>query len=210
MMNKKTLMLALLFLSLLGSFLSAPRVQAWSNVTWIYGSATSAPVQNSYGVGNMTYYEFSFSVSTANATWIPAYPYNITVDIPTTLILNFALSLGQQLNITGIQADAGDTLPKDHFLGIYIDVAKPSYIQTLQQIWDVVSQIGKLLVTFVVQIVSGLTGIQLPTWVVGLILVGMIAYFFISLGKKLPYIIMIVLFFVTVALVSNLMTGLHL
>lgn len=206
-MNKKTLLI--LVLSLLASFLSAPKVQAWSSPTWIYGSATSLPVQNSYGL-NITYYEFTFSITDSDATWVTSYPTGITVDIPTTLIVNFTLAIGQQLNVTGVRADAGDTLPEGNFLGTRIDIPKPNYVQTLQQIWDVISQIGKLLVTFVIQVVSGLTGFQLPSWVVGLILVGMITYFFISLGKRLPYLIVIVLFFIAVALVSNLITNLQL
>ena len=174
---------------------------------WIYGSIISVPHEATYN--NSTFYEFEFQVNSSSASWITVYPLTLNVVVPIDIIINIALKAQTVANFTGTTDAAG--FPEGYFLAEKINTqSSGSWIDSLKLLWSAITSMGSILVMFLIQIVEGLSGITLPSWVASLALIGVTTFVFFKFFKKLPIIIAITLFFVCIALVGSLMTGLKL
>jgi len=156
---------------------------------------------------NVTHYHFNFSVTESNATWITVYPLEIPVYAPLSVMVDVVLSQGQNLNLTGSVDVNG------YFIVSNVNKAGEGgneWIETLKSLWALIGNIGKTLVTLIVQVIETFSGYKLPTWTVSLILVAVLVSLFITLGKKLPLILLIIMFLVCAALISHLISTLQL
>lgn len=84
------------------------------------------------------------------------------------------------------------------------------WIQTLKDLWALLGDIGKMLVTLIVEAFEALFGVKLPSWTVSLVVVGLLSYTFLKVFKRLPKIIVVIVFFVVVAVISSLIVTLML
>jgi hypothetical protein len=168
---------------------------------WIYGNVSTVPAETEYM--NATHYQFNFTVASSNASWITVYPLELTVYAPLTGI--GILSKGQDLNLTGYTDTNGFFV-----VTLVNDLGGMEWIETLKGLWTMIGEVGKTLVTLIVQVVEAFSGVQLPSWTVSLILVALMSFMFIRLGTKLPLIFLVIMFFVCVALISHLITTLQL
>jgi hypothetical protein len=170
---------------------------------WIFGNVSTVPTETEYM--NATHYQFNFTVASSNASWITVYPLELTVYAPLTMMANIVLSKGQNLNLTGYTDTNG------FFIVTQVnDLGGMEWIETLKALWTMIGEVGKTLVTLIVQVVEAFSGVQLPSWTVSLILVALMSFMFIRLGTKLPWIFLVIMFFVCVALISHLITSLQL
>lgn len=170
---------------------------------WVYGNVSTVPTETEYM--GVTHYQFSFTVTSSDANWITEYPLELSVYAPLTVMTNIVLSQGQNLKLTGYTDENG------FFVVTLVNgEGEMAWITTLKALWTLIGNVGKTLVTLIIQVVEAFTGYQLPSWTVSLILVGLMAFLFLRLGKKLPMIFLVILFFVCVAVISHLITTLQL
>ena len=194
---KAKALLALTVLLLLGSI---GRASAVSEQFWVYGNISDVPTQQVYN--NQTYLQFTMLVNSTSAPWIDP-PANMTVAIPVGLLVGVSMPTSGALNATGAINIVG--FPPETFIAQSIDWV-PDWMTSLKQFIGYVGEIGKVLVTFIVQ-VAAYCGFTLPSWAASLALIAFVGFVFAKLFKKLPLILVIVAFFVCASLVSNLVTG---
>jgi hypothetical protein len=197
-MRKIALCLSFLFLVALSHVVWA---QFSGTPAWVYGTVTSLPVQITYS--GTVYFTFNLTATSSNASiQLPAL---VTAVISVSNLAQVGLSLGQPINMSGVFSDGGSGIPQNVYVAEYAETFPPDWTKTLGQLWALFGQIGRLLVTLIIQIVSAFTGLILPEWIVALILVGVIAFSFLKWGRRIPWIILIALFFVVVGLISHLL-----
>jgi hypothetical protein len=173
-------------------------VQAVSDPFWIYGSVMTTPKVSTYN--NLTYSEFNFSVASSNATWLGA-PIDMTVAIPTTLLVGIGLVVNQTLNMTGVVEVVG--VPSGYFVCEEVTQAG-SWLDSLKALINAVGLIGKLVVTVIVQGIGAAFGVVVPSWIVTLaVLVATVASFMFWF-KKLPKILAIIFLVLIVSLIVSL------
>jgi hypothetical protein len=193
---RKFTVLALLLATVL--FCSFTKVQAVSDPFWICGTVATTPYVSTYN--NLTYSEFNFSVSSSNATWLGA-PVNLTVAIPTSLLVGIGLVVNQTLNITGVVDIVG--VPSGYFVADTIN-QNQSWLDSLKALITLIAMIGKLVVTVVVQGIGTAFGIVVPSWVVTLAVLVATAASFVFWFKKLPKLLAIVFLFLIISLIVSL------
>ena len=179
--------------------LSFSTVQAVSDPFWICGAVTTTPKVSTYN--NLTYSEFNFSVSTSNATWLDT-PVNMTVAIPTSILVGIALVVNQTLNITGVVNMVG--VPSGYFVADAINQNQSSWLDALKGLIALVGGIGKAVVTLVVLSIGAAFGIVVPSWVMTLAVLMATVASFILWFKKLPKILAVIFLVLIVSLIVSL------
>ena len=182
-----------------------------SETVWVFGNVATPPDEADYS--GVLYYEFNFTVQSSNATWITVYPLTVTVVAPLLVMVDVALAQDEQLNMTGqFNNDNTAEIPLDYFVAEEVnresDSTHSDWIQTLKDFWGMVGVAGKTLVVLIVQMVAAFAGVTVPEWVVSLAVVAFVASLFLKLGRKLPLIIAVLMFFIVVAVISNLIVSL--
>jgi hypothetical protein len=210
-MNLKTSLLTVL-LVLACSSLLVGKVGAVQ--FWIKGTVAGQAEEKDYG---QVYVEFPFNITNSTAGLVGInVDGSIICDILRSVKNVSDFPVGQPFNFTGEvtgEPPTANGVPAGHFLISSINVEEapsPSWVTTLKDIFFTIASVGKMTVTFVVQVIGALFGIEVPTYIVSLALVGVLALFFVKWGKKLPWILAIVTLLVCVALVSDMLLGLHL
>lgn len=180
-------------------FCFSATVQAVSDPFWIYGTVMTTPKVSTYN--NLTYSEFNFSVTSSNATWLGA-PVNLTVAIPTSLLVGIALVVNQTLNMTGVVEVVG--VPSGYFVADAINQNQSSWLDSLKALITLIGGIGKLVVTIIVQGIGAAFGIVVPSWIVTLAVLAATAASFVFWFKKLPKILAIIFLVLIAALIVSL------
>jgi len=188
----------LALLSVLLCFCFSP-VQAVSSSFWIYGTVTTTPYVSTYN--NLTYSEFNFSVSSSNATWLGA-PVNLTVVIPTNLLVGIALVVNQTLNMTGVVDVVG--VPSGYFVCEAVNQASMDWLESLKALITLIGEIGKLVVTVIVQVIGAAFGIVVPSWAVTLAVLAATAASLVFWFKKLPKLLAIIFLVLIISLIVSL------
>jgi len=189
----------LALLSVLLCFCLSTSVQAVSDPFWIYGTVTTTPHVSTYN--NFTYSEFNFSVASSNATWLGA-PVNLTVAIPTSLLVGIALVVNQTLNMTGVVEVVG--VPSGYFVADAINQNQTDWLDSVKALVTLVASIGKLVVTLIVQGIGVAFGVTVPSWVVTLAVIVATTASLVFWFKKLPKILAIIFLVLIVALTVSL------
>ena len=177
---------------------------------WVFGKVTAFPEEVTYE--SVEYYQFNFSV-TNDSRLSQTYPYELTVVAPFTVMAQIVLNQDVELNLTGSIVNdqpTNESIPVGYFLveRVNTEDGEVDWIQAIKDFWALISQIGKGLVTVILAIVQAFTGVQLPSWGVSLAVVAFSAFMFLRMGKKLPWLIMIIMFFIVAAVISNLIVTL--
>jgi hypothetical protein len=188
----------LVLLSVLLCLCFSVSVRAVSDPFWIYGTITTTPFVSTYN--NLTYSEFNFSVASSNVTWLGA-PVDMTVVIPTSLLVNIALVDGQSLNMTGVIEVVG--VPSGYFVCEEVTQAG-SWLDSLKSLITLVGGIGKMVVTVIVQVIGAAFGVVVPSWGVTLAVLGATMVSLVVWFKKLPKILAIVFLVLMVSLIVSL------
>jgi hypothetical protein len=167
---------------------------------WIYGTITTTPKVSTYN--NLTYSEFNFSVSSSSASWLGT-PVNMTVAIPTTLLVGIALVLNQTLNMTGVVEVVG--VPSGYFVVDAINQNQSSsWLDSLKALITLVGGIGKLVVTLIVQGLGAVFGLVLPDWCVALAVTAATLVSLVFWFKKLPKLLIIIFIVLLIAVIVSL------
>ncbi|MCJ7424736.1 hypothetical protein MUP01_10790 [Candidatus Bathyarchaeota archaeon] len=176
-------------------------VHAVSDPFWIYGTVTTTPKVSTYN--NLTYSEFNFSVSSSNASWLGA-PVNLTVAIPTSLLVGIGLVVNQTLNMTGVVDVVG--VPSGYFVCEEVTQTGSwqAFMYSLKSLIGAVGLIGKLVVTVIVQLIGAAFGVVVPSWVVALAVLVVTVASFMVWFEKLPKLLAIVFLFLIVSLIVSL------
>jgi hypothetical protein len=175
-------------------------VQAVSDPFWIYGTVTTTPFVSTYN--NLTYSEFNFSVTSSNASWLGA-PVNMTVAIPTSLLVGIALVVNQTLNMTGVVEVVG--VPSGYFVCEEVtQVSTGNWLDSLKALIGVVGLIGKLVVTVIVQVIGAAFGVVAPSWAVTMAVLAATVASLVFWFKKLPKILAIIFLVLIVSLIVSL------
>ena len=188
----------LALLSVLLCFCLSTSVQAVSDPFWIYGTVTTTPFVSTYN--NLTYSEFNFSVSSSDAAWLGA-PVNLTVAIPTSLLVGIALVVNQTLNMTGVVEVVG--VPSGYFVCEEV-TQTGSWLDSLKALIGVVGLIGKLVVTVIVQVIGAAFGVVAPSWAVTMAVLAATVASLVFWFKKLPKILAIIFLVLIVSLIVSL------
>jgi len=186
-------------LSILFCLCFSATVQAVSDPFWIYGTVTTTPHVSTYN--NLTYSEFNFSVSSSDASWLSV-PVNMTVAIPTTLLVGIALVVNQTLNMTGVIEVVG--VPSGYFVCEAVNQAPVGWLDTLKGLITLIGEIGKAVVTLVVLGIGAAFGIAVPSWAVTLAVLAATVASLVFWFKKLPKILAIIFLVLIVALIVSL------
>jgi hypothetical protein len=190
----------LALLSILLCLCLSTSVQAVSDPFWIYGTVTTTPYVSTYN--NLTYSEFNFSVSSSDAAWLGA-PVNLTVAIPTSLLVGIALVVNQTLNMTGVVEVVG--VPSGYFVCEEVTQASAGgWLDSLKALIGAVGLIGKLVVTVIVQVIGAAFGVVVPSWIVTLAVLAATTASLVFWFKKLPKLLVIVFLVLVVALIVSL------
>lgn len=195
-----------------------PTARAGEGVVWISGDVLEVPSGVNYGGA---YYEFNFTIKSSNSTLMTFLPLNITVVVPLALMTalifdNATQNLGRDLNVTGeVVSDQPNfqSIPAGDFIVSAVNgpqIAEPGWIQSLKDLWNAVSGIGKMLVTLIVQVIGATIGVVVPEWVIALSVVGFTLFAFARWFKKLPWILIIIGFIICAAIVSSMIQSLML
>jgi len=195
---RKFTVLALLSILLCLCFSS---VQAVSDPFWIYGTVTTTPFVSTYN--NLTYSEFNFSVVSSNASWLGA-PVDMTVAIPTSLLVGIALVVNQTLNMTGVVEVVG--VPSGYFVCDEVTQVSTGggWLDSLKALITLIGGIGKLVVTVIVQGIGAAFGIVVPSWAVTLAVLAATVASLVFWFKKLPKILVIIFLVLVVSLIVSL------
>jgi hypothetical protein len=196
--RKIALCLPFLFLVALSNIVGA---QFSGNPAWVYGYVASLPAQVTYS--GTVYYTFNLTAVSSNASNLEGLLVAVITSVSN--LVQVTLSLGQPINMSGVFSDGGFGIPQGIYIAESIETYPPDWTKTLGQLWALFGQIGRLLVTLIIQIVSAFTGLVLPEWIVALILVGVIAFGFLRWGRRIPWILLICMFFSVVGLISHLL-----
>jgi len=206
-------MLTLIFL--FASLLLVPHVLGSEGLIWVSGQVIGVPDQQQYVV---PYHIWNFTVTDSNSTELTALPRNITCVFP-IIWGNDPFSniqTGQSLNLTGqftSQPPTENGVPAGFFLvnSLVENGTSPNtWLETLKALFNTISGVGKLVVTLIIQIIAAFIGFQAPEWAVTLGVVAFVALTFLKFFKRLPWIILLVFFFISVAVISNLIGSLAL
>ncbi len=208
---KASLILVFLFASLL----LVPQALGAEGAIWVSGQVIGTPDQQQYVVA---YHVWNFTVTDSNSTELTALPRNITCVFPIVFGNDpFSnIESGQSLNLTGqftSQPPTQNGVPAGFFLvNARVDdgASDDSWLATLKMLFDTVSGVGKLVVTLIIQVIAAFIGFQAPEWAVTLGVVAFVAVTFLKFFKRLPWIILLVFFFISVAVISNLIGSLAL
>jgi hypothetical protein len=173
--------------------------QAASDQFWIYGTITTTPRVSTYN--NFTYSEFNFSVSSSSAAWLGA-PVNLTVGIPTGLLVGIGLTVNQTLNMTGVVEVAG--VPSGYFVAESINQNQSSWLDSLKGLITLVGGIGKLVVTLIVQGLGAAFGLVVPDWAVALAVTAATLVSLVFWFKKLPKLLIIIFTVLVIAVIVSL------
>jgi hypothetical protein len=173
-------------------------VQAASDQFWIYGTIMTTPKVSTYN--NFTYSEFNFSVSISSASWLGA-PVNLTVVIPTNLLVGIALIVNQTLNMTGVVEVVG--VPSGYFVCEEFEATTVGWLETFKGLISLIGAIGKAVVTLVVLAIGAAFGIVVPSWIVTLAVLAATTISFMFWFKKLPKILVIIFLVLIVSLIVS-------
>ena len=127
---------------------------------------------------------------------------NLTVAIPTSLLVGIALVVNQTLNMTGVVEVVG--VPSGYFVADAINQDQSSWLDSLKALITLIGGIGKLVVTVIVQVIGAAFGVVVPSWVVTLAVLAATAASFVFWFKKLPKILAVIFLVLIVSLIVSL------
>ena len=129
---------------------------------------------------------------------------DMTVAIPTSLLVGIALVVNQTLNMTGVVEVVG--VPSGYFVCDEVTQVSTGggWLDSLKALITLIGGIGKLVVTVIVQGIGAAFGIVVPSWAVTLAVLAATVASLVFWFKKLPKILVIIFLVLVVSLIVSL------